>query len=119
MNKIGKIVLAFILTCLLLIIVVFLVQKHNQHDFFYEQITNQFKNSEVLQAEIGKIEKISDNPFDLPIQDESNPQNYESKYTITTNKGKYEVVVVIDDLSSKVIGYKINDRYIEEWYIYK
>ena len=114
MNKISKIFLAFFLICLLIIIVVFLIQKHNQHDFFYEQITNQFKNSDVLQAEIGKIKKISDNPFDLPIQDKNNPQNYESKYTITTNKGEYKVVVVIDDLSSKVIGYKIDDRYIEE-----
>ncbi len=114
MNKIGKVVGVFFLVCLLFIVGAFLVQKHNQHDFFYEQITNQFKNSEVLQAEIGIINKISDNPFDLPIQDKDNPQNYESKYIITTDKGKYEVVVVIDDLSSKVIGYKINDRYIEE-----
>ena len=113
MNKIGKAVVAFFLICLLFVIGIFLVRKHNQHNFFYEQITNQFKNSEVLQAEIGRIKKINDNPFDVPIQDKNNPQNYESKYKVTTNKGKYEILVDIDDRSSKVIGYKIGDRYIK------
>lgn len=84
MNRIGKFVGVFFLICLLFMVAIVLFYKHKQHDFFYEQITNQFKNSEVLQAEIGKIKKISDNPFDLPIQDKNNPQNYESKYTITT-----------------------------------
>lgn len=114
MNKVSRIVGIFFLVCLLFMIGMFLMQKHDQHDFFYEQITSQFQNSEVLQDEIGKIEKISDGPFDIPVQDKNNPQNFESKYTITTNNGKYKVVVVIDDLSSKVIGYKIGDKYIEE-----
>lgn len=114
MNKIMKIVVIFFLVCLLLIVVLVLIQRHEQHDFFYEQITSQFQNSDVLQLEIGKIKKISDNPFDLPIQSKNNPQRYESKYTILTNNGKYTVTVVIDDLSSKVIGYRIGDKYIEE-----